>query len=134
MGDLVGAHRGVADEHDLPVVAEFVEHVPGRRALGEAAAIVLPQALIGAIVEVEEFEILELGMGGGEQFLADPDVRIHRAADVEQEQQFHRIVPLGPHVDVEPALAGGAVDRLVEVELVGGALAGEAPAGGAERP
>ena len=53
-------------------------------------------------------------------------MRVHRAADVEEEQQFHRIVPLGPHADVEPALARGAVDRLVEVELLGGALAGEA--------
>src|SRR3954467_11405937 len=54
-------------------------------------------------------------------------MRIHRSADVEEEQQFHRIVPLGPHAEVEPALARGAVDRLVEIELVGGAFAGEAP-------
>src|SRR4051812_44518432 len=126
VGDLVGAHRGVADEDDLPVVAELVEHVPGRRALGEAAAIVLPQALIGAIVEVEEFEILELRRGGAEQLLAKPDVRVHRAADVEEEEQFHRIVALGPELDVEPALARGAVDRAVHVELVGRAFAGEA--------
>src|SRR3954453_11061463 len=126
MGDLVGAHRGVADEDELPVVAELVEHVPGRGPLREAAAIVLPQALIGAIVEVEEFEVLELGRRGGEQFLAEPDVRVHRAADVEEEEQLHRIVPLGAHLDVEPALARGAVDRAVHVELLGGALAGEA--------
>src|SRR3954453_22909549 len=126
MGDLIGAHRGVADEDELIVVAEFVEHVPGRRPLGVTAAIVLPQALIGAIVEVEEFEILELARRRREQFLADLDVRVHRAADVEEEQQLHRIVALGAHADVEPALARGAVDRLVDVELVGGAVAGEA--------
>ena len=51
---------------------------------------------------------------------------IHRAADVEEQQQLDRIVPLGPHLDVEPALARGAVDRRVEVELVGRAFAGEA--------
>ena len=35
-------------------------------------------------------------------------------------------MPLGPHADVEPALARGAVDRLVEIELLGRAFAGEA--------
>jgi hypothetical protein len=71
-------------------------------------------------------EVLELGARRREQLLAQLDMRVHRAADVEEQQQLDRIVPLGPHVDVEPALAGGAVDRLVEVELVGGAFAGEA--------
>jgi hypothetical protein len=54
-------------------------------------------------------------------------MRVHRAADVEEEQQLSPHCAARAHVDVEPALAGGAVDRLVEVELVGGALAGEAP-------
>src|SRR5690349_20733080 len=53
-------------------------------------------------------------------------MRVHRAADVEEEQQFHRIVPLGPHPDVEPALARSAQGALVQVELLGRALAGEA--------
>src|SRR5205085_5677726 len=50
----------------------------------------------------------------------------HRAADVEEEQQLYRIVTFGPHLDVEPALAGGAVDGFVQVQLLGRALAGEA--------
>jgi hypothetical protein len=36
------------------------------------------------------------------------------------------IVPLGPHLDVEPALLRGLLDRAVEIELVGGTLAREA--------
>ena len=51
---------------------------------------------------------------------------IHRPADVEEQQQLDRIVPLGPHLDVEPAAPRGAVDRAVEVELLGRAFAGEA--------
>jgi len=36
-------------------------------------------------------------------------------------------VPLGAHVDVEPALPRGALDRRVQIELVGRPLAREAP-------
>src|SRR5436305_8585396 len=35
-------------------------------------------------------------------------------------------MPLGAHADVEPALARGAVDRLVEIELLGRAFPREA--------
>src|SRR5581483_11108430 len=49
----------------------------------------------------------------------------HGPADVEEHQHLHGISPLGPHVDVEIALVRGALDGVVEVELVGGALAGE---------
>src|SRR3546814_9254193 len=57
------------DEHQLIVGAELVEHVHRRRSGGEAAAVVLPHALIGAVVEIEELQMLELAGGGGEQFL-----------------------------------------------------------------
>src|SRR6201994_1692463 len=39
--DLVGRHRGVADEHDLVVVRIFVQHVPGRRAISKSAPVLL---------------------------------------------------------------------------------------------
>src|SRR3546814_18332334 len=55
MADLIGDHRGVADEDEFIVVAEFVEHVPGGGALGVATAVVRPYALVDAVVEVEEF-------------------------------------------------------------------------------
>jgi hypothetical protein len=35
-------------------------------------------------------------------------------------------MPLGPHVDVKPALARGAVDRAVEVQFLRRAFPGEA--------
>ncbi|KIU01265.1 hypothetical protein QU38_02355, partial [Staphylococcus aureus] len=104
MGDLVRTHRGIADKDQLIVMPIFVEDVPGGRALLEAAAIVLPHALVQAIVEVEELQVLELAGRRGEQLLAKLDERIHRSADVEEEQQLHGIVPLGAHVHVEPAL------------------------------
>ena len=109
----------------LVVGTVFVEHVEGRDHFGMAAAIVLPHALVKAVVEVEEFEILELRRRGAEQLLAELDPGIHRSADVEEQQQFDRIVPFRAHMDVEPALAGGAVDRRVDIELVGRAFACE---------
>src|SRR3546814_8703124 len=87
MGDLIRAHRGIADERELVVVAEFVEQLRGRRTLGEAALVVLPHALVRAVVEIEEFEVLELARRGREQFLAELDERVHRAADIEKQQQ-----------------------------------------------
>ena len=48
---------------------------------------------------------------------------VHRAADVEEEQQLDGVVALGAGDDVEPALLGGAADGGGKVELVGGALA-----------
>src|SRR5687768_16593505 len=103
----------------------FVEHVPQRRALGEAPPIVLPHRLVRAVVEIEEFEILELARRRRKKLLAKLDVRVHRSADVEEEQQLHRIVAFRAHPDIEPALARGAVDRLVEIELLGRAFACE---------
>src|SRR5258708_36299720 len=47
--DLVRAHRGVTDEHYLVVVRIFMQHVPGRRAVGKAAAVLLPDAFIEAV-------------------------------------------------------------------------------------
>ena len=77
MGDFIGAHRGIPHEHDLIVVWEFVEHFPSRRPFGIAALIVLPHAFVEAVVEVEEFEVLELGCGGAEQFFHQLDERVH---------------------------------------------------------
>src|SRR6202167_3987790 len=48
--DFVGRHRGVADKHYLVVVRIFMQHVPGRGAIGKAAAVLLPDAFIEAAV------------------------------------------------------------------------------------
>src|SRR3546814_15324740 len=86
----------------------------GRGTVGEAALVVLPHALVRAVVEIEEFEVLELARRGREQFLAELDERVHRAADIEKQQQLHRVVAFGAHVDVEPALPRGAANRSEE--------------------
>ena len=123
--DLVGAHGGVADEHHLVVGRILVQHLPGGRALGPAASVVLPHELVEAVVEVEILQVLELGARGREQLLGRLDVPVHGAADVEEHQHLDGIAPLGPHVDVEVALVRGALDGAVEVELVRRALACE---------
>ena len=77
-------------------------------------------------MEVEELEVLELGARRREQLLADADVGVHRAADVEEQQHLHRVVPLRDHLDVEIArVARRRADRVGQVELDRGALAGE---------
>src|SRR5690606_34169255 len=99
---------------------------PHRRAFGISAAIVLPHRFVGAVVEIEKLEVLELAGGRAEEFLANPHVRIHRAADVEEEQQLDRVATLRAQANVEPAAPGGAVDRAVEIEFLGRTLAREA--------
>src|SRR3546814_10920893 len=67
----------------------------------------------------------DLARRGAEQLLAQLDERVHRPADVEEQQQLDRVAPLRAHADVEPALPRGAVDRTGGVELVGRAFARE---------
>src|SRR5438270_775013 len=48
--DLVRRHRGVADEYHLVVVRIFMQHVPGRRAVGEAPLVLLPYTFIARLL------------------------------------------------------------------------------------
>ena len=90
--------------------------------------VVLPHRLVDEVVEVEVLQVLELPAGGGEQLLAHLHVVVHRAADVEEQQHLHRVVPLRDHADVEQAaVAGRRADGVVEVELLRRPLAREAP-------
>ena len=52
---------------------------------------------------------------------------VHRAADIEEEQQLHGIAPLRPVANIEIALIGGLANGAVEIELLGRTGAGEAP-------
>ena len=74
-------------------------------------------------MEVEIFELAELGAGRRKQLLDDPDVIVHRAADVEEHQELDRVAPFGPGLHVEIAVLGGGVDGAGQVELLLGALA-----------
>ena len=125
MGELEGRHGRIADEDHLVVVRIGVEQLPRVDAFGIAAAVVLPHALIDAVVEVEIFEVLELGARRREQFLADADMRVHGAADVEEDQHLHGVAPLRHQLHVEPALARGGADGVGQVEFLGRALARE---------
>ena len=124
IGDLVGAHRGIANDDDFVLRGVLVQHVPGIDPVIHPAAVILPEAFIGAVVEVVVFEVLYLGFCGGEQLLHDPHKGVHRAADIQQQQHGDGVALLGAHLDVEIALAGGVADRLVKVQFVLRALAG----------
>ena len=84
VSDFIRAHRGVADDHELVIVTIFVKHVPKGRAFAKAPPIILPHRFVRAVVEIEEFEILEFAGRCREQFLAKLDMWIHRSADVEE--------------------------------------------------
>ena len=52
------------------------------------------------------------------------DIGIHRAADIEEHQHLHGVVPLRDQLQIEIALVGGVLDRARQIELGFGALAG----------
>src|SRR5690606_1427060 len=48
------------------------------------------------------------------------------AADVEEQHHLDGVAPLGPHLDVQPALTRRAVDGAVDVQFLRRPLSGEA--------
>jgi hypothetical protein len=60
-----------------------------------AAAVVLPHVVVQAVVEVEIFHVLEFALGRGKHLLAQLDVVVHRAADVEKQQHLDLVVMRG---------------------------------------
>jgi hypothetical protein len=68
MGDLIRAHGGIADHHNLIIMREFVEHIPHLRTLTKPTLIVFPHAFIWAVVEIEKFQVFELTRGRTEEF------------------------------------------------------------------
>src|SRR5215218_1791128 len=72
-----------------------------------------------------EFKHLEFRPRGGEQLLGQLHVVVHRAADIEEEQHLHRVVPLRHHLQIQRAgVVGGGADRVRQIELGRRALAG----------
>jgi hypothetical protein len=86
-------------------------------------------------MEVEIFHVLEFGLGRGKHLLAQFDVIVHRAADVEEQQHLDLVVALRPHQDVEhPGFFRGGADGAVQIELFRRAVAGEAAMTSRESP
>ena len=128
VSDLVGAHGRIAHQDQLVVGRVGAHQLDGADVLVEAPPIVAPQRFIGEIVEIEMLEMLELAARRGKQLLAGLDVIVHRAADIEQQQYLHHVVPLRHHLDVEPAAgARRRVDGVGQGELGGRAAPREAP-------
>ena len=74
-------------------------------------------------MEVEVSEVLELETGRREQLFGGLDVPVHRAADVEEEQNLDGVAALGAQLDIKIALLRRFPDRIVEIQLLGGARA-----------
>ena len=72
------------------------------------------------------FEMLEFGCRGGKQLLDNLHMGIHRPAHIEEEQNLDRVAPLWPGLDIQIAMFGGGANGAIEVQLVGGAVAGPA--------
>src|SRR5438132_2778442 len=125
--ELVRAHRRIADEDEPPVRAVLVQDIESRDALAAPADVVPPYVIVDAVVEIEILEVAELGLGGGEQLFADLDVRVHRAADIEEQQHLHAVAAFGYEVQIEPArILRRPFDRRIEIELFRHAFAREA--------
>src|SRR5690606_595510 len=99
-----------------------MQDVISRYHLGVTAPVVLPEALIDVVVEVVILHVLELGAGGGEELFDNLDVVVHRSANVKEHQQFYRVAPLWPGLDVEISMFGGGSDRTGQVQLFFSAL------------
>ena len=65
--------------------------------------IVLPHRLVQEIVEVKILEMLELGPCRREELLADTDMIVHRAADIEKQQHLDGIVPFRNEPQIQQA-------------------------------
>src|SRR4029077_5610708 len=122
--DLMWAHARIADQDHAVVTAISAQHALGRYQRLAAALVVLPHAFVEKVVEVEMFQALELTARRGKQLLADAHVAVHRAANIEKQQHLDGIVPLRNEVQIEQAaVAGGGIDRALEVELLERAFA-----------
>ena len=64
--NFVWRHGGVANKNQLPIRAISVDQLPGRNVLSMAAAVVSPDLLVHAIVEIKTFQILKFRPRGGE--------------------------------------------------------------------
>jgi hypothetical protein len=100
VGDLIGRHRGITDEDTLVVCPVGAQDLPCGRLLIPAACVVFPDAFIKAVMEVEVLKVFELRFGGGEKLFDHFDVRIHRAANIEKQKDFHGVAPLWAGLDV----------------------------------
>src|SRR5271166_5363716 len=69
----------------------------------------------------------ELAARGGEQLLAHRNVRIHRAAYVQEQQHLDAVASLGDEAQIQPSgVSRRPLDGRIQVELLGHALAREA--------
>ena len=103
MADLVRRHAGIADEDAFRGGTVAVEDVLCPDLMLPAAGVLAPEALVGAIVKVEHVEVLELRSCGAEEFFDQPDIGINAAAGIEEQENAHRVAPLSPCLEVEPA-------------------------------
>ena len=70
---------------------------------------------------------LELGLRGGEEGFDLLDVIVHRAADVQEQQNLDRVAALGPHLDRQHAgVLAGFFERVRQIQFVDRAFAREA--------
>ena len=65
-----------------------------------AASRIAPHRIVDAIVKIKVDQVLELRARRREQLLADPDVVLHRAADIDEQQQLDGVVTLGHQLQV----------------------------------
>src|SRR5690606_20329518 len=94
----------------------------------QPANIVLPHTFINEVVEVKIFHVLELKPCGREQLFAHPDVWVHGAAHIKEDQHLYRIVALRHHFQIKIAgISRGGTYGVIHIQLVRSPLAGKLP-------
>ena len=74
-------------------------------------------------MEIVIFQMFELGPRCREQLFDHLDMRVHRAAYVQKQQHFDRVVTFGPGFDVQIAMFGGGADGAVQIQFIRRTLA-----------
>src|SRR5690606_2706128 len=124
--DLVRAHAGVADQDELVIASIGAHHLQRGDLLDVAPSIVLPEALINDVVEVKILQMFDLAASPTKQRLTGAHVIVQRAADVQKQQHLDGVAPLGNEFEIQhPGVARGGVYGVVQIQVLGGAFAGE---------
>ena len=103
-----------------------MQHILGRDPFNLPPLVVFPHRLINEVVKVVVLQVLELSLAGREQFFADLHMGVHRATNVEQQQQLDGVAPLRSHLDIQQTgVACGVIDGAVDVQFICRTLTGE---------
>ena len=81
-------HRRVADDRELPTLVETAQEVARRHRVGAGQVRAPVDVVVDAVVEIVRLEVAQAALlvQRGQELAHRLEVRVHRAADVHQEE------------------------------------------------